>query len=147
MSNLKSPSGIQFLSFSLLIVLTTMSGCGDGRIPLGKVNGTVNIDGKPLAKGQIVFVTDSRRAFGSIEDGKIVEVTTYKSGDGVAIGKHQVSIRPKVDESAMMSLPSGKSPFSLDESVPEKYHKASTSELTAEISRGDNTLEFNLSSD
>jgi hypothetical protein len=51
-----------------------------------------------------------------------------------------------VDESEMMSLPSGKSPFSLDDSVPEKYHKESTSGLTAEIARGENKLEFNLKS-
>lgn len=134
------------LIFYSAIVALVSVGCGDGRMQLGKVSGVVTVDGKPLAKGQIVFVTDTRRAFGSIEDGKIVDVTTYQANDGVALGTHQVAIRPKVDESAMMSMPAGKSPFSSDNSVPEKYHKASSSGLTAEIKRGDNELEFDLSS-
>ena len=134
------------LFFCLALVCVVSIGCGDGRLPLGKVSGVVNVDGKPLSKGQIVFVTDTRRAFGYIEDGKIVDVPTYKTGDGVTVGNHPVAIRPKVDESEMMSLPSGKSPFSLDDSVPEKYHKESTSGLTAEIARGENKLEFNLKS-
>jgi hypothetical protein len=135
-------------SFIFCFAVAAMSsvGCGDGRMPLGKVSGVVTVDGKPLSKGQIVFVTDTRRAFGSIEDGKIVDVTTYQAGDGVSLGTHKVAIRPKVDESEMMSLPKGKSPFSLDGSVPVKYHKASTSGLIAEIKRGDNAVEFKLNS-
>lgn len=121
-------------------------GCGDGRLQLGKVSGVVTVDGKPLQKGQIEFLTDSRRAYGSVENGEIVKVTTYETGDGVSLGNHLVAIRPKIDEAKLMSPPDGQSPFKMDSSVPTKYQNAKSSGLTAQINKGENELTFELSS-
>lgn len=130
----------------LLLLLVGVSGCSDGRLALGKINGVVTIDGEPLEMGQIVFVTDTRRAFGTIEDGQIVDVTTYQAGDGVAVGNHRVAIRPKVDEAELMKPPSKRSPSKTDVMVPSKYHKAETSGLSVEIKKGTNELQFELTS-
>lgn len=130
----------------LLLLLVGFSGCSDSRLALGKINGVVTIDGEPLEMGQIVFVTDTRRAFGTIEDGQIVDVTTYQAGDGVAVGNHRVAIRPKVDEAELMKPPSKRTPSKTDVMVPRKYHKAETSGLTVEIKKGTNELLFELTS-
>lgn len=120
-------------------------GCGDGRIPLGSISGKVTIDGVPLPAGQIIFVTDSRRAFGTIADGKIVEVTTYSSGDGVPTGNHKVAIRPKLDEAALMAPPKKSVSVMPSSTVPKKYHNSETSGLIATVESGSNELMFELS--
>lgn len=135
------------IAFTLMLIISLV-GCGDGKIPLGKVSGVVTVNGKPLRKGQIEFFTDARPAYGTVENGEIVSVITYKTGDGVPLGIHQVAIRPKIDEAAAMSPPkNGVSPFKADLSVPTKYQNAETSGLTAEIKRGENKLTFELNSE
>ncbi|MEL7500589.1 MAG: hypothetical protein AAFN77_23555 [Planctomycetota bacterium] len=131
------------LPFVLILVL--LAGCDDGKLQLGSVTGQVTVDGKPLPAGQIVFITDTRRAFGTIKNGEIMEVTTYQAGDGVTLGKHRVAIRPKIDESEMMKPPSQRKPDPYAKLVPKKYHDAQTSELSAQIKRGQNPLVFELS--
>lgn len=135
-------------AFFIIVLFTCLvaSGCGDGRLQLGEISGTVTLDGKPLAAGQIVFETDSRRAFGSITDGKIVDVTTYKSGDGVVVGNHKVVIRPKLDEAALMAPPKRGKKVIPSKTVPKKYHSSETSGLSAEVVRGKNELLFELTS-
>ena len=133
-----------YLCLLLLVVLFT-AGCDDGKLQLGKVSGDVTIDGEPLLAGQIIFVTDSRRAFGTIENGKIIDVTTYQTGDGVTLGNHRVAVRPKVDEAEMMKPPKDRKPDPLAKLVPARYHDADTSGLTVEIKKGSNELKIELS--
>ena len=137
----------QLLSFAAIVItlFSCVCGCGDGRLPLGEISGNVTLDGKPLAKGQVEFIGAKRRAYGAVEEGKIVEVTTYEVGDGVPVGMHQVAIRPKIDESLLMS-PKGAAAFSSGKSVPKKYHRVGTSGLSVEVVSGENKVSFELSS-
>lgn len=132
-----------FLAVVLAIGFLVL-GCSDGRLQLGEISGTVTIDGKPLPAGQIVFITQTRRGFGSIADGKIVDVTTYKNGDGVVVGNHKVVIRPKLDEAALMAPPQKGRKVIPSTTVPKKYHSAETSGLSAEVVAGKNDLVFEL---
>jgi hypothetical protein len=127
-------------------------GCS-GRPPLAKVKGKVTLDDKPLAKGTIIFETAGQRpATGRIENGEIVEISCYQTGDGVPVGSHKVAISATEDAaSAVVENPGGgKAPggnyMSGKSLIPLYYNDPNMSGLTAEIKPGDNMLEFKLKS-
>lgn len=142
------------IAFALLAMIGIILSNGCSRGPaLAPVKGTVTIDGSPLAKGTIIFEANGLRpATARIENGQIVEVTTYKTGDGAPVGSHKVAISANEDgASAVVENPgeakvpdvnymSGKS------LIPAHYNDPNTSGLTAEIKRGDNVLDFKLTS-
>jgi hypothetical protein len=134
-------------------LLALISGCS-GKAPLAKVKGTVTLNGQPLAKGTIIFETPGQRpATGRIENGQIVEVTCYTTGDGVPVGSHKVAIAA-TDEaaSAVVANPGdakapGANYMTGKSLIPAHYNDPSASGLTAEIKRGENVLEFKLVSE
>lgn len=70
-------------------------GCGGGtdRPVLANVWGTVTLDGKPLTNGTIIFEAEkARTGTGKIKDGLIVEVTTFETADGLAVGNHKIAV-------------------------------------------------------
>lgn len=123
----------------LLFLAVALAGCGtgDGLMP---ITGEVNYQGKPLEYGTVTFVSPrTRQATAEIADGKIVNVTTKKSNDGLAPGEYRVTItaldRSEKYRDTMV-------PPSL---IPRKYADYSTSELTATIRAGEaNELRFDL---
>ena len=78
---------------ALVAALVGLAGCGDGGPKIVPVSGVVTIDGQPLTYGHIqVSPTGWRPASSRIgADGKFM-LTTNVSGDGVAVGTHQVVI-------------------------------------------------------
>jgi len=141
-----------------LALLVAAVGCsGSDHAPTAPVSGTVTLDGEPVAKGTIVFeMAGSRPATGRIENGKIVDVTSYEKGDGAAVGQNQVGIGI-VEEAAAaaseatdpgqagaitdMNYMSGKS------LIPPKYNNPAESGLTAEVTAdGPNEFTFEISS-
>ena len=132
------------------LVLATALGCsGAGLAP---VKGKVTLDGKPLAKGTITFESKGNRpATGTIVNGEILDVTTFRKGDGAPVGSHKVAINATEDpQSAVVGNPGEgkvKGNYMVGKSlIPSMYNDPNTSGLVAEIKSGDNTLEFNLSS-
>ena len=123
-----------------LAVAATIAGC-DSRVEratLAKVSGTVHHNGKPLAQGTIAFIPEKGRpASGKIQQGQIVELTTYEPNDGVPLGKHKVTI-VSVDQPAAGMYTKTTS------LIPPKYNDPSQSGLTAEIQQGSNALKFEL---
>lgn len=136
-----------------LTLLPLLNGCS-GKAPLAKVKGTVTLNGQPLAKGTIIFETPGQRpATGRIENGEIVEVTCYATGDGVPVGSHKVAIAATEEAaSAVVENPGqakapGANYMSGKSLIPTRYNDPTTSGLTAEIKRGENVLEFKLVSE
>jgi hypothetical protein len=125
---------------------TLVAGCSDGRLKLGKVEGTVSVGGKPLEAGKIIFQSDgARAAFGSIENGKIIDVTTYETGDGVPVGLQRYAIQPTTDEAIMMRDPAKAAKMMKEAGIPMKYQQAKTSGLRVEIKkRGVNTITVDI---
>lgn len=128
------------------------AGCSD-RPTLAPVKGRVTLDGKPLAAGSITFeVKGARPATGRIVNGDIVEVTTYDPGDGAPVGQHKVSITANEDPAAAVVANPGdakapKGDYMVGRSViPGRYSDPNTSGLTAEVKKGENTVEFKLTS-
>ncbi|MDR1484428.1 MAG: hypothetical protein LBT09_06355 [Planctomycetaceae bacterium] len=150
---------ITFICFPLLILFC--SGCGSSKPALGKVEGTVTLDGQPLKKGNIIFTTKGARdAFGIIENGVIQRVTTFVEGDGAPVGQAAVAIiavketenKPlavNVSDTADPSTPTTDNSVVMSGEeflVPIHYTNPETSGLTATIQKGINTLNFELKS-
>jgi hypothetical protein len=78
----------------------SLVGCQRSQFELAPTQGTVNIAGKPLKAGKVMFapVTKGDRlnagkpAMGAIKDGGQFTLTTYKDGDGAIVGQHWVTI-------------------------------------------------------
>ena len=133
-------------------VCALAAGCSD-RPALAPVKGTVTLDGKPLAAGSITFEAKGLRpATGKIVNGEIVELTTYDAGDGVPVGQHKVSVTATEDPaSAVVANPGDakapKANYMVGKSlIPARYNDPSTSGLTADIKKGENAVEFKLTS-
>ncbi len=113
-----------------------LSGCSSSQ--LGVVHGAVTYDGQPLEHGRILFLPDEgRSAFGDIDRGKYT-LTTYKPGDGALIGTHHIIVQSDVLSDPHDAF-SDRTPL-----IPERYGKAETSGLTAEVKPGRNQLDFDL---
>ena len=124
-----------------------LSGCGDA-VPMAPVTGTVTLDGKPLeltpplASGTVTFVPATEGlpyAYGEIGPDGTYRMKTDDHGDGAAIGKYRVMIGASEYESddpeaAMKRL------------LPFKYSLDSQSGLTADVTEGENVIDFILMS-
>jgi hypothetical protein len=138
-----------------LACLLTLPGCrGSDRSPLGKVTGTVNYKGQPIASGTIIFeVPGARPANGKIVGGKIQEVTTHDPNDGVPVGQAKIAVFATEAPASPAAAPSDPGqPIAVDENymggskslIPAKYNDPATSGLTWEIKKGDNTVTLDL---
>ena len=119
-------------------VLGMCVGCNRGRASLAPVTGTIEYNGKPLEQGMIVFYpAEGRSATGIIEDGEITEVSTYDPGDGAPLGHVKVVVTSVDRPDADMYTPK-------KSLIPVKYTQLQTTTLEADIERGKNVLEFQL---
>lgn len=122
------------------------TGCGSGGPTMGRVSGTVKVDGQPLTKGTVTFIaTDSQRpnATGTISSSGTYTLQTTEPGDGAVVGAYKVAISD-VDSSALnTALPGMPAPVSKS-AIPKVYLDANTSGLTANVESGSNTKDFEL---
>jgi hypothetical protein len=137
------------------------TGCSGGP-RLGKVSGKVTFNGKPVPTGTIMFYPDSGpAAVGAIGPDGTYTLTTIKSGDGAVVGSHRVTIQATSVGSGSLADPSSFEdemqlaqrkdpkakvlvPGKVDWLVPEKYSRPDTTDLTATVEPGTNTIDFLL---
>jgi hypothetical protein len=138
------------------VALAALTGCGGEK--LGRVSGTVTAAGKPVAGGTIQFVPAAgKAAVASINPDGTYTLTTYKPGDGALVGPHKViihatrvgpaSVVPATFEDELK--PAGDSgkrlvPGAVEWLVPERYSRLDTTDLTATVAGGDNTINFDV---
>ena len=127
----------------LIVVMLVTDGCGGGPADapdLGQVTGTVTLDGKPLAGAEVQFLPEDGRPSTGVTDaaGKYELAYTGESR-GAKIGKHRVQIRT----GRYVEKENGETEMT-EESLPAKYHDKS--ELTADVVAGENTVNFDLTS-
>src|SRR3954465_9498922 len=80
------------IGFSCL-VFASLQGCGDGRPTRVPVSGQVLIDGKPLTRGDVRFVsTVGRASQGALGSEGRFRLTCFEENDGALLGTHKVSI-------------------------------------------------------
>ena len=140
-----------------LVCLATAPGCGGSdRAPLGEVTGTVSYNGQPIASGTIIFeVPGARPANGKIVDGQIQDVTTYEPNDGAPVGQAKIAVFATGAGGASPAATGADpgQPIAIDENymgggatsvIPPKYNDPTTSGLTWEIKKGENTVTLDL---
>lgn len=135
-----------------MTVMAFLVGCGpSGRsVETGTVSGAVNINGKPLTSGTVVFFgeNDGDTAVGPIStDGTYT--LKYGAGFSIPVGDYRVAINegpppgaPSPAPEEIMKNPPKPTSSSL---VPAKYRDAKTSGLIAVVKQGSNSgIDFNL---
>ena len=130
---------LRFLCCLLAIIPAAAAGCGDGKThpTLADVSGTVTLDGKPLADGEIAFVvTGEAPANIPVKDGAF-------SGKAFS-GKNRVEVR------ATKTLPKSPKALPTDEApkmnlIPDRYNIRSTMETTVNAG-GAKDLKFEVKS-
>jgi hypothetical protein len=136
-----------------------LAGCGDGRPERVPVTGRVTYQGDPVTTGTIYFWPDEGpQARGTLGPDGRYRLRTFEKEDGAVLGEHRVTIEAKEVSAG------GPDPKSMDEEfelfsdpdaeslgrprlrwlVPEEYADRATSGLTAEVTPGENTIDFSL---
>lgn len=117
----------------VLSALIVLAGCGP-EFPLAEVSGKVTCNGKPVREGAVLFVPQAGpAAVGNIAEDGSYRLLSRKPGDGALIGSHKVAIIPP-PQSKVANSPK----------IPVKYRDPSTSGLIAEVTKGENHLDFDL---
>lgn len=125
---------------ALTLALCLVLGCGPGGPPSGKLSGSVVYKGEPLNTGTIIFMPqsgDNPYAQAEIAEDGTYTATTKEFGNRVPIGTYRVMISAVKDmgpEAPVIPL------------IPFKYSSDQQSGLTAQVSEGENKVDFNLDS-
>ncbi|MFO0791362.1 MAG: hypothetical protein U0805_18025 [Pirellulales bacterium] len=135
-------------AFIWLALCGALVGCKPGdRADVVPVSGKVLLEGQPLKFGSITFQPmRGQPASGTIGPDGSFTLSTYRPGDGAAVGQHRVKITcyTSQDPAAKKDGPSE----SLGESlIPQQYTSSDTSGLTvAVLSGGNGPFVFELKS-
>ena len=128
-----------------LVLLTTTllwAGCGPRGEATAIVRGKIIYKGKGVPNGTINFIpAKGPSATGEIQPDGSYSLTTYKSGDGAVLGRHKVFVVAMQDMGN--ALPESRTPLP-PPIVPIKYTSLATSDLTADVERKENTINFDL---
>jgi hypothetical protein len=123
-----------FAALGLASLLLTV-GCGRSDRPdLGTVEGTVTLNGKPLAGALVVFTPSGpgRSASDLTDAAGRYELTYLRDIAGATLGPHVVIITTATEERSGREI------------LPPRYHEKT--ELSATVAPGSNTIDFPLES-
>lgn len=141
--------------------LSALIGCGGSdQLARAPVTGKVTLDGHPISEATILFRPEVGRAgTGRIENGVIVEASTYGINDGIVLGTHKVAIQPIPDDpppapsriqeenDTLISSPvHNPRPSREKAQIPAKYQDFDQSGLTADIKENESELTLELTS-
>ena len=125
---------------ALVAVLGSVFGCGDAN--LGRVQGTVTLDGQPLEGAMVTFapVEGGRPAAGRTDARGRYQLVYSRDAGGAMIGEHLVTIstydeRPGENDEDQI----------IPERVPAQYN--ANSELKVTVEPGSNEMNFELESE
>jgi hypothetical protein len=134
------PSSSSFPPIAVCFLFALWVGCfGQSGPPLGKVNGTVKLDGVPVEGAGLEFVADA----GGVSYGRTDASGNYylsfgSSRTGALVGRNVVRI------TASDRVTVGTKKYESTEIFPKKYN--TNSELVVEVARGSNRFDFDCKS-
>ena len=129
----------------LLIVIGT-AGCRPGP-KIVPVSGKVTYNGKALKFGSVMFQPESGPlARGTIQPNGTFQLTTYKDGDGCAVGTSKVRITCFQSQNAgnVASQAEAGEVAAGGLLIPKRYTSFGTSGITAEVRHGGKPFVFDL---
>lgn len=124
--------------WALGLALLASAGCG-GTYNLGQVDGTITLDGKPLAEAGVAFTplnagAESPASSGLTDsDGKYSLSLVIDQTPGALVGQHKVVVSKGFESSSDVATPRELANASLP------FH-----DFTFEVESGSNTADFNL---
>lgn len=145
--------------FALMIAFTALSGCGPRSLfPTEYVEGIVTLDGKPIENAVVNFTPEipgeGMPAIGrTLADGgyQLTALSGGRPHKGTMIGKYQVTIildareREPTQKEIDMMTKGASIDIPIIHIVPPEYNNSETSGLTAEVVKGKNVFDFDLS--
>lgn len=134
-----------FWNFFFLLMLFGISGCmgnsGEPLPDLGKVTGVVTMDGSPVINAKVIFEPTKamengrkRASMGTTQADGSYSLKYNANTPGASVGKHKVMIIKLNDNPAEAG----------QQLIPPQYND--NSELTAEVTQGENKFDFELKS-
>jgi len=157
MENALPPKTPDPLAWLCLVVAMTLAGCGGSRT--SPVEGTVLLEGKPVAGASIQFIAQGkgRDATGQTDASGQFTMSTFKPRDGVLPGTYKVVISPPTGpidtahyasaEEAMAAASKSPPKKNSDKpSFPEKYSRPDQTPLTQDVPAGKKVV-FELKKD
>jgi hypothetical protein len=140
---------ILFRFFIIVLVCLPYLGCrNENKLNRASVEGTVQLDGVPIADGYVMFRPEPGTAgpdvAGAVKNGKYLIPTK----DGPVPGTYTISVTSSVPTGKKIKAPyTGQEVDETKELIPDQYtgvHRKST--LTAQIESGKNTVNLDLKS-
>ncbi len=136
-------SELSAIRYSIAGIGLTVMLIGCGGPTTYPVGGKVTLDGKPLPRASISFISeaeDGPSGFGTTDDQGQYTIEPDDDVDGLPVGKYKVRIW-----SGRESNPDDDPPqAAIPETVPMKYNTATT--LIADVKAEENTIPFKLDS-
>ena len=129
-------SRFQFLQLVLLALALCCVGCAGGTPSnFGTVEGTVTLDGAPLAHASVAFYPTSgeRSSSGKTDGNGKYSLRHTRDITGAFTGKHKVTISMDAEEEK-------------SEMLPQKYRDRKQTDQAATVDSGNNTINFDLKS-
>ena len=122
---------------SLVVGLSLIAGCDDGRPSRVPVSGQVLIDGQPVAAGIIKIVPNGARpAYGQLDEEGRFTLTTFDKEDGCVEGTHRVMVLGRREENGRYRW-----------LAPKKYWSPKNRELSTTIAGATDSLVIDLTWD
>jgi hypothetical protein len=126
------------------LAVFSLAGCNGGKpdVPFGTVHGRVTLDGQPLSNAAVMFEPENGRpSYGVTSDTGEYSLVYRGKPWGAIAGRHKVRI---TTEALISDSPDAAAATIRKEILPSKYHTQTT--LTAEVAKGDNSIDFALQS-
>lgn len=115
------------LGVALASAALTLTGCDSGP-ELGEVQGTVRLDGKPVAGVMLEFKPEEgETSYGTTNQQGEYKLRFDRQRDGAVVGKHKVKITPDDDTRVR---------------IPARYNEETT--LVETVEPGKNQIDFDL---
>lgn len=129
------------LTLSALLVGLMATGCGDSGPPLGRVTGTVTIDGQPASGVTVNYQSaDGGRGSSAVTDENGQYDLIYSpTRTGALVGTHNVSIsggEPGIDDTG-----GGSETLTQSSNIPQEYTEI---KKTVEVESGNNTHDLSF---
>ncbi len=138
--------------FSVLTILFSLSlyGCGGGpadAVPLGPIEGVVNLDGKPIKNPVVTFYPEAGPTGVGVgnENGEFKIKTN--GANGAPIGKCKVTVVAANEAGAIPEMDGNESAIAKTATLNIKYANKETTDLVVEVTEAGNTsLKLDLDS-